>query len=82
MTWWTRLRNRWGKRPPPVITTYIDGKEHEVTEWARHQAAMNMRGDSEIKERVVAYLKQQYGDEVGLAEAKRRYPEAGWEDYK
>lgn len=48
-----------------------------VTESARLQAAINMRDDPELKEKVVALLSKRLGSpKLGLAEAKRRYPEA------
>lgn len=60
------------KAPPPLIMT-----EHgPVTERARAQAAKNMAESPEIKARVEKILIDQLGEEKGLAEARRRYPEA------
>ena len=66
--------------PPPEIWTTINGERQKVTEWARAQAAQNMRDDPELRRRVVALLDEQLGAGVGLSEAKRRYPEAGWDE--
>jgi hypothetical protein len=61
------------KRKPPVITSPFG----ETTEWARKQAAENMRADPAVMIRVIEFLTRQMGsEERGLAEAKRRYPEA------
>jgi hypothetical protein len=61
---------------PPVIMTQWG----QVTESARLQAATNMRLDHALRARVVALLAKQLGsEELGLKEAKRRYPES-WED--
>ncbi len=68
MTWWQQLRARLGQRRPPVIRTTIDGVEHQVSEPARRQAAVNMRLDPALRARIV--------EMVGEAEARRRYPEA------
>lgn len=75
-SFYSRLRQRWGRRKPPTLTAYVDGKEHPVTEWARAQAAVNMRLKPEIKAGVERMLKEQYGEEMGMKEARRRYPEA------
>lgn len=71
MTWWQRFRQRFGRSRPPVIRTMIDGVEMVVTESARRQASANMAADPSLRAKVV--------DMVGEAEARRRYPEAGWE---
>jgi hypothetical protein len=61
----------------PVIMS-----EHgQTTEWARHQAAMNMRADPEIRKRVEQVLVREKGSVAkGLAEAKRRFPECYQDD--
>ena len=66
------------KTKPPVIST----PHGDVTESARHAAALNMRLDPAIKMRVIDCLVKQFGGDErrGLAEAKRRYPEAGWNE--
>jgi len=62
---------------PPVI----EGPHGTTTEWARHQAAMNMRADAGLRAAVEDLLAQELGDEqAGIAEARRRYPEAYQED--
>jgi hypothetical protein len=63
-----------GKPAPPIIMT----EWGPVTESARLQAAINMRVDENIKARVETMLIQQYSGDVqaGMAEARRRYPEA------
>ena len=53
----------------PVITVAGQG---EVPEWARLQAAVNMRLNASLRAQVVAQL--------GEPEARRRYPEAWWTD--
>ena len=78
-SFYSRLRQLWGHRKPPTLTAYVDGKEHPVTEWARAQAAANMRLKPEIKAGVVKMLQDQYGEEEGLRIAKYRYPEA-WDE--
>jgi len=45
-----------------------------VSEGARRQAAENMKNDPFLRERIIAM--------IGEAEARRRYPEAGWDDAK
>lgn len=69
MTWWQQLRSRFGLRkpPPPIIIPTPWGN---VSESARHAAAMNMKHDPEKKAMVV--------EMIGEEEARRRYPE-GWE---
>jgi hypothetical protein len=57
----------------PVIMTQWG----PVSEEARLQAAMNMLASDEIKHRVELSLTRQFGSAArGLAEARRRYPEA------
>jgi hypothetical protein len=56
----------------PVISTQWG----QVTSWARRLAALNMRDDPAVKARVEQLLIDTYGPEVGMAESKRRYPEA------
>ncbi len=83
MTWFSDLRRRWGrKQEPPVITTIIDGERLVVTEWARSQAASNMRHDrakrNAVEQLVIAECQ---GDkERGRAEMRRRYPESFYDD--
>lgn len=61
------------KPKPPVIQTPWG----PVTESARLQAALNMRDNPEVKERVERLLARECGGlAAGLAEARRRYPEA------
>jgi len=63
----------WKTPPPPVIMT----EWGPVTESARLQCAANMRADDGVKARVEAMLVKQCGSEdAGIAEARRRYPEA------
>lgn len=47
-----------------------------TTECARRQAALNMAADPAVRRRVEEFLQSKYGDEQGLAECRRRYPEA------
>ncbi len=48
-----------------------------VSEVARHQAALNIKDDPELKERVMDVLVRQTGSvELAEAEMRRRYPEA------
>lgn len=66
---------RAGQRPmPPVISTPYG----PVTESMRLQAAMNMRADIVVRFRVEqTVIKEMDGDvQRGIAECKRRYPEA------
>lgn len=58
------------KKAPIIMTEY-----GPVTESARRQAAENMK-DPMIRGAVEHLLTEQYGEELGLAEARRRYPEA------
>ena len=64
-----------GKRPSgaPIIQTQFG----PVTEGARLLAARNMRENPETKAAVEELLCKQLGNvALGLAEARRRYPEA------
>ena len=61
------------KDSTPVIMT----ENGPVTESARLQAARNMREHPEIRRRIeLALAKQLGGLGKGIAEARRRYPEA------
>ena len=66
-----KLFDKLFKKPPVIMTEF-----GPVTERARRQAADNMRADDWLREQVEAALVKQYGEELGLAEARRRYPEA------
>lgn len=55
----------------PVIETEFG----PVSEEARWQAAINMRNDGAVKQRVESALCKMYGIEKGLQEARKRYPE-------
>jgi hypothetical protein len=58
--------------PPKIITPY-----GYTTEWARKQAAMNIKADPEMGKRVLDLLTRELGDVVKAdAEMRRRYPEA------
>ena len=54
---------------PILIPTDFGGP---VTEWARRQAAENMRLNHPMRDKVVEL--------IGLDKAKERYPEAGWDE--
>lgn len=74
--WFDNLRKR-GTTPPPIIPTQYG----PVTESARLAAAINMRGSKEIRERVETMVIAEFGgntraQELGMAECRRRYPEA------
>lgn len=59
--------------PPPIISTPYG----DVTEWARLQAAINMKHDPALKAAVEAKIIAEMGDvEKGEAESRRRYREA------
>lgn len=60
------------KTPPPSIFSEYG----QTTEWARKQAATNMRNDPEVRRRVEMLLVKKHGQARGLAECRRRYPEA------
>jgi hypothetical protein len=57
---------------PVIYTQTPDGGMGKVAEWARRQAAENIRTDPEKKRIAIQML--------GKAEAMRRYPEGGWDD--
>ena len=58
--------------PPPIISTPYG----DVTEWARLQAAINMKHDPALKAAVEAKIIAEVGSvEAGEAECRRRYPE-------
>jgi hypothetical protein len=61
-------------RAPIIIETPYGN----VTESARHAAAMNMRDDLDLRTRCEDTLINQMGGDVGkaMAEMRRRYPEA------
>jgi hypothetical protein len=63
------------KRPKPPV---IDTPWGPVTEAARLRAALNMREDPELRDKVTATLQDMLsGDrEAAVEEMKRRYPEA------
>jgi len=63
-------------RQPPVIQTSLG----PVTEWARHQAAINLALDPVKRMMVLEIIIKECGGsrERGLAEARRRYPESEW----
>ena len=72
-----KLRGTRPTAPPPVIHS-VHG---DTTEWCRLQAARNMKADAGLRQAVEDLLIAEMGDmEAGRAEARRRYPEAGWED--
>ena len=76
MTWWDAITRKWKPPTPPVIKTVVDDKELDVTEWARKAAAMNMKLDPAKRLAVERLLQDKYGEQQGLAEARRRYPES------
>ena len=61
------------KRTTPIINT----PHGPVTESARAQAALNIKADPALRERVFAVIVKEYGGDVARANAemKRRYPE-------
>jgi hypothetical protein len=67
-SWWQQFRSRFGRKPPPVIRTTIDGVEMSVTESARRQAAINLRLDPAKRAKVE--------EMIGEAKARANYPEA------
>ena len=57
---------------PKIVTPF-----GYTTEWARKQAAMNIKADPELGKRVLDLLTKELGDVVKAdAEMRRRYPEA------
>lgn len=65
--WWREFRSRFGRKPPVICTT-IDGTDYSVTEWARKQAAANLKADLAKREAVERM--------IGADAARERYPEA------
>lgn len=60
-----------------VETPVIRHRAGTTPEWARRQAAVNMRLNSALREEVICMLAVSYGSRAaGEAEARRRYPEA------
>jgi len=70
ITW---LRKLFHREPPRIE---IETPWGLVSESARLRAALNMKEDPMIKARVEKLLVEQMGTEKGMAEARRRYPEA------
>lgn len=71
-SWLKRLFNPTTGEPPLIMT-----KWGPVTEAARLQAAMNMRANDELKHDIERRLAKEMGSAAkGIAEARRRYPEA------
>jgi len=69
---WRWLRPRKPSAPVLPLTPY-----GPVTESARWRAAMNMKEDDELKAHVEELLSKEMGNvALGMAEARRRYPEA------
>lgn len=68
MTFWQRLKLRFGKRPPVIPTMY----GAPVPEWARKQAAENMKRDASKRHDVEMLIGKQL--------ARERYPEAFEDD--
>ena len=62
----------------PILMTSLG---EPVTESARLAAAIRMRDNREVRQRVEAHLIEQYGSvSLGMAEAQRRYREAYEDD--
>jgi hypothetical protein len=72
MTLIGRFLDKLRSKPPRISTPYGD-----VTECARKQAALNMRDDPALRERVVEVLARELccPPDIALKEARRRYPE-------
>lgn len=70
--WWYRLKD--SITGPPVIIS----QHGQTTEWARYQAAINMRLDPKMKQQIVDLiaLKENLSSADALKTAKKRYPEA------
>ena len=69
------------KKPKPEIR--IDTPYGPTTEWARHQAAINLRNDADLREKVIAVLAKELGSITKAEmEFRRRYPECGLESIK
>lgn len=62
-------------RPMSTPTIFTPGVG-PTTESARLQAALNMKFVPDVKERVERHLIETMGQEAGMAESRRRYPEA------
>jgi hypothetical protein len=91
-----KLREKWARRrqlktvgvlhdeaAPAPAAPVIETKWGSVTESARRGAAENMRTDPEKRRAVESLLARQLyrGDlELGVAESRRRYPEAYQDD--
>ena len=62
-----------GKKPPVLVS-----RDGVVTESARQQCAINMALDANVRLRVEQVVIKEMGGDVekGLAECRRRYPEA------
>jgi len=68
---WAFRRLRESEAPPVISTDY-----GPTTEWARKQAALQMRFDPDVKRIVEDALTERLGStEAGIAESMRRYPE-------
>jgi len=67
-----KLRARRAAAPPVIPTPW-----GVVTEKARLQAALNMRDDPALRDKVLAIVIKECGGDTfkGLLEFKRRYPE-------
>ena len=67
-----KLRARRAAAPPVIQTAW-----GPVTEKARLQAALNMRDDPVLRDKVLAIVIKECGGDTfkGLLEFKRRYPE-------
>jgi hypothetical protein len=67
------MSGQWPSDPPIIMTP-----RGRVTEWARRQAAVNMRHDGALREQVISLiaLELRIGYEEAAKEHKRRYPEA------
>lgn len=62
------------RKPKPAI--HIVTPYGMTTEWARHQAGINMRNDADLREKVIASLAKELGSITKAEmELRRRYPE-------
>jgi hypothetical protein len=70
-----RLLNRFRRKPPIIDTTW-----GPVSESARAQAETNLRLDPALRMRVLEVITREMGGdiEVGMREARRRYPQGGF----
>jgi hypothetical protein len=67
----------WLRRVPKPSAPVIMTDYGAVTEWARKQAAENMRANPDAKTSVERLLIDKYGSvDVGMQVARERYPEA------